>query len=76
MMKLLKSINWKRIGTIAVGAVGVYESAGGTLPSWVMGVAGLIAGTAINAEKVMAKRNTPSNPFSTVDAQEKVDRLK
>ena len=76
MKKFIRSIPWKRVATIAVGAVGVYESSGGTLPSWVSGLAGLIAGTAINAERFMAKRNTPSAAFDSELAETKVERLK
>jgi hypothetical protein len=75
-MNALKNINWKRIGTMALGAIGVYTSSGGTLPPWVAGVAGLIAGTAVNAEKVMAKRKRPASPFDSVDAASKVERMR
>ena len=55
-MKRLRNLPWKRIATILVGIVGVIEANGGGLPPWVNAVAGLIAGTAINAERVMANK--------------------
>lgn len=76
MIKQLKNLPWKRIGTIALGAVGVLEANGHALPSWVAGVAGLVAGTAVNAERIMAKRKSPSNPFDSVDAATKVERMR
>ena len=76
MIKTLKNLPWKRIGTMALGAIGVYTSSGGTLPAWVAGVAGLVAGTAVNAEKIMAKRKKPSGPFASVDAAAKVERMR
>ncbi|MDX2253304.1 MAG: hypothetical protein NW202_13545 [Nitrospira sp.] len=72
----IKNINWRRLGTIAAGAVGAATAQGIALPWWVTFLSGALAGAAVNAEKVMAKRKKPSNPFDSVDAATKVEKMK
>lgn len=76
MKKFLKSVNWKRLVPILVGTGGIVDSLGGTVPPWLTALSGVIAGAAINAERIVAKRKTPSNPFDSVDAAAKVEKIK
>jgi hypothetical protein len=76
MKKLIKDVNWKRIGLIATGITSGAAAHGIALPWWVTLISGTVAGVAINGERIVAKRKTPSNPFDSVDAATKVERLR
>lgn len=68
-------MNWKRIASIATGAAGVIGWASDYLPSWVGVVGGVVAGVAVNAERIMAKRASGAPTFSTPAAEAKVARM-
>jgi len=78
VLKILKSIPWKRVLTVVVPMVGAWEN----LPpsSRTVGVAGSmilagLSGLGINAEKYVAKRSTPAEPFNTSEAASKLDKV-
>jgi hypothetical protein len=76
MIKTLKNLNWKRIIPILIGAGGVVESLGGTLPPWVAVVGAYIAGGVTPLERIVAKRKKPASPFDSVDSAAKVERMR
>jgi len=76
MKKFIKNVNWKRVLPLLIGTGGIVDSLGGAIPPWLAALSGVIAGAAINAERIVAKRETPSNPFDSVDAAEKVEKMK
>lgn len=67
--------NWKRIITFVGGAAPVIGSLLGFLPPWVGTVGGIVAGVAVNAEKLMAKRAAGAPTFDAGAAEAKVARM-
>jgi hypothetical protein len=68
-------MNWRRIIAVIAGAAPAIASLADYAPPWVGMIGGIVAGAAINAEKIMAKRAKGAPTFDAAAAEGKTARL-